>query len=60
MSGEVHHFGWFSYDADRKMLTMPHLKDKEGVEWRVNHCPACGANVRNCDVDKERVMVAYP
>lgn len=30
---------------------MPFLEDKnDNTKWRVNHCPSCGAYVRDCTI----------
>lgn len=39
-------FGWF-FIGEEKHLTMPFVADDENdTKWRVNFCPACGAEIR--------------
>lgn len=47
-------FNWFSFDDAPDSLTMPNIKHG-GVSWRVNHCPSCGACIRNAIVTSDAV-----
>lgn len=49
-------FYWMTTE-DRLHLVMPYMQapnSGHAQKWRVNHCPSCGADVRNCVVDRER------
>jgi hypothetical protein len=42
-------FEWFNYDDENgdTILLMPYLTGSDGQKYRVNHCPVCGAHVRD-------------
>lgn len=41
-------FLWMVVADQPELLVMPHVvDDATGKKWRVNHCPGCGANVRD-------------
>jgi hypothetical protein len=39
-------FDWMHFEENSDILTMPHIKSGE-QRFFVNHCPSCGADVRN-------------
>ena len=45
---------WFGFEHNQDFLAMPY-RHLDGQNWRVNYCPACGAEVRNCIVRRERI-----
>ncbi len=48
-------FQWFTIEDDA-FLIMPYL----GNQVRINYCPSCGADVRDCIVGRERFREAMP
>lgn len=47
-------FYWLT-DESGTLLVMPYLQaPNEGDKWRVNYCPSCGADVRDCVIERKR------
>lgn len=48
---------WFSYSDDngKRILVMPYIM-VGGIQWRVNHCPSCGLNVRSIEIPEESLI----
>ena len=43
-------FSWFSYSGNgNSILCMPNIQVGE-IKYRVNHCPSCGAEIRDIEV----------
>lgn len=41
-------FGWFGFvGIEPDVRIMPYITGDDGEQWRVNHCPSCGAERRN-------------
>ncbi len=48
-------FSWMAFQEQPEVLTMANI-NHSGTSWRVNHCPACGASVRDATVSVEQVL----
>jgi hypothetical protein len=53
----VHLFNWKVLSNQSDLAVMPYVKGK-GHEWRINHCPSCGKDVRDCVISRERLADA--
>lgn len=50
------HFQWMSVDIEgEKKLLMPHFQTYGfgDIKYRVNHCPSCGAEIRDIEINEE-------
>lgn len=51
-----HLFNWMSPQGHDDVVLMPYAQaPNDATKWRINHCPSCGADVRNCVVDRARL-----
>ena len=41
--------GWMV--AQDGTVLMPFIEGKDGVKYRINHCPSCGSYVRDCFIE---------
>lgn len=44
---------WFTYTDEKtneKILLMPHFIGNDYRQYRINHCPTCGAEVRQFQI----------
>jgi len=46
-------FYWMTYydNEDKIKYIMPYIY-KDGVKYRVNHCPSCGTEIRDIELSK--------
>lgn len=52
-------FGWFRMEReDGDRLLMPYI-EVNGIKWRVNNCPSCGAKVRFIEITEEQYADSY-
>lgn len=50
----LNHFQWMSADFEgEKKLLMPHFNTHGNIRYRVNHCPSCGAEIRDIEINEE-------
>jgi hypothetical protein len=47
-------FDWMHYEKNPRIVTMPHIKSGDRLFF-VNHCPSCGADVRNYNAPEDEV-----
>lgn len=40
-------FDWHVFQTWPDLVTLAYISDNDGTQWRINHCPACGANQRD-------------
>lgn len=44
-------FNWFAYDDKGvKIYVMPCMQVEQSNKLRINHCPSCGANIRDIEL----------
>ena len=44
-------FYWMNYyDDDKIIYIMPYIIVNDGYKLRINHCPSCGAEVRDIEL----------
>lgn len=52
----LNHFNWMSGEIDgEKKLLLPHFQTHGfgSLKFRVNHCPSCGAEIRDIQINEE-------
>lgn len=52
-----HVLNWmFPGGNPKEVCLMPFIALPDGTQLRVNHCPSCGRDVRDCVVDRDRLV----
>lgn len=51
----LHAFRWMAFADFPELRAMPHVHGADGTDWRVNHCPACGVELREVVVEASRI-----
>jgi hypothetical protein len=46
-------FFWYYFVNYPEYRAMPCIPDTDGYKWRVNYCPSCGQNVRDCVIKED-------
>lgn len=51
-------FNWFTYNDEKtneEVFLMPYIETREGVKWKINHCPSCGENIKSIKVNYDEL-----
>ena len=58
----IHQLSWFSYTNDEGeiIILMPCFIGSDNNKYRINHCPTCGADVRQLKLTENEFIDLMP